>query len=762
MTPLHVPGTLAIRPSEPRASRHASTWATLVLILLPLLQGAPARAETPLGVEFGKSKFTSSIDLRSGETDEDVFAAPLLAGERLTVTLAIPKKGTLQPVLSLVQPDGTLITGDALGVKANKKRTKLKLSKFDVLTTGIWGVRVTGAGVTTGTYTISTKISKARKTKLKDQDLDAAGPGTRDHVFGGTDGALFSFKLTWSKKQSPVRADALEDPQSDAVPGAAAAVQAKGANKLLLKKAPLSTGVGSYVLRTAVDAGTANYAISYSVTPQDRPKSGKKPEEVSSTEPILAIRADPLVGIEGSRLRVTGSNFSTSGAPSVFFGDTPGTGVSVGGGGAFLDVDVPAGTDGTVVSLAVQNPDGQASRRGAYFLYPPPPVIADLRDVTDAVRRGGSTAGGQSFRLLGANFAAPVTVRFGLNSAAVTALAGDGSSATVTTPAGAIGDAAIVLTDAFGRDAVAPFMFTYKVPPAFAATPFDPLFAAVVGGTTVTLSGTGFEIDDALSFAGVGVTLANVNSTTATFSSPALPAGLYTSQLVDRVGTIVFGPIFVIEAPPTIRSVAAISGPFAAPDEVPLAGGTTMRATGTGFRATNTFEFDGSPLTVSNVTATSFDFAAPSSTTFGGKPLLVTDIAGQQGALSDAVKYVGFSDANHHARAGGLFGGRLQRVLRCSRRPRRRRRRERPRDRFVRRLRLPARDADRTDAPAPRKRNDAAGQDRHELPGRVRRSRQCGSVDRRRPRDRRSGRLQWSGDRIRGFRLRPELRRVLR
>ncbi len=624
----------------------AAASTLFVACIAALVAPRHAHGEEPFGPAFGKSKIESAITNVDGVPDADTYVAPLLVGEKLTFSVSVPKGSTLRPVLAIVQPDGTEISGASLTVKFNKKGTKAKVSNFVVPSAGVWGIRIYGANSSAGDYALTTKIAGAAPQNLKKLTLGGATL-VADHVFGAFEGATAHIDVVSGKKGEHVDFVSLRDPGgAEVLVNDAPAVQlatTKGTKSQLV--APLSAGAGQYTVSVGIESGAASYGVTISVDPGERPNTGKQPVQVSPDEPYVSAVGAPVRGVPGFRLRIDGRNFATTGTPRVFLGLREATNVSVGGGGTFVQVDVPDGDEGAVVGVRVQNPDGQDGSRANYFRYAPPPIISDLRTASGASVRGGTTAGGQALTLLGSNLSAPVTIQFGATNANVGTVSNDGTSVPFVTPANVAGPVSVRLTDAFGRTVTAAFDFTYKTPPAFAVTPYSPPFAAASGGTTVTVLGTGFESDDTLTVDGAAVALTPIGATSFSFTMPALAAGDRTIRLTDRVGTVVTGPAFRSESAPSITSVAAVSGPAAGVDEVPLTGGTTMRVSGGGFRTSNTISFGGTSVTPTNVTATTFDFAVPSASSFGGVSLTVTDLLGQSTTLVDAVRYVGFTDS---------------------------------------------------------------------------------------------------------------------
>ncbi len=115
---------------------------------------------------------------------------------------------------------------------------------------------------------------------------------------------------------------------------------------------------------------------------------------------------------------------------------------------------------------------------------------------------------------------APVTVSFG-GFEGVEAHLVSSTSITVATPPGTAGDAAVTVTTPNGTTAVSPkFQFKYGNPTVTKVTPSKGPYA---GGTTVTVSGSGFAIGSSteLLFEKVAGTSVNCSSTSeCTVTSP--------------------------------------------------------------------------------------------------------------------------------------------------------------------------------------------------------------------------------------------------
>ena len=132
----------------------------------------------------------------------------------------------------------------------------------------------------------------------------------------------------------------------------------------------------------------------------------------------------------------------------------------------------------------------------------------------------GSIAGGTSVTLTGTNFLAPCTVDFG--GAAGTAVAVPSSTTiTTTTPAHAAGPVTVTV-NCGGGGASLPGGFTFNSAPTI--TSFNPVSG--LPGTTVTITGAGFQSGATVSFGSVaGTNVTFLSATTLRADVPNMPAG---------------------------------------------------------------------------------------------------------------------------------------------------------------------------------------------------------------------------------------------
>ncbi|WP_147458858.1 IPT/TIG domain-containing protein [Micromonospora sp. BL4] len=202
---------------------------------------------------------------------------------------------------------------------------------------------------------------------------------------------------------------------------------------------------------------------------------------------------------------------------------------------------------------------------------PAPPTAATI------VPDEGPQSGGHTVTITGTGFVpGGTTVTFDGAPATNVVVAPNGTSLTAVTPPGAVGPASVAVTTPGGT--AAPLAYTYLADGSDAViTNLTPTTGPTSGGTTVTITGTGFTGATQVTFDGVPGTNFTVNpaGTTITVVTPPNTAGPATVELVFPAGEVT-APTFTYEAvPPALDTLS--------PGQGRTAGGTTVTVGGSGF-----------------------------------------------------------------------------------------------------------------------------------------------------------------------------------
>jgi hypothetical protein len=349
--------------------------------------------------------------------------------------------------------------------------------------------------------------------------------------------------------------------------------------------------------------------------------SGLPPPNITSVTPPAG---SPL---GGAMVSIAGTDFSTSPAPTVTFGDAiaiPEVSTT-----NLLIVTAPSHAVGAV-DVTVTNGDGQRTTRAAAFTFQnlAPPALTRLSAAV------GSTSGGSSVTLTGADFSPPLVVRFGAVEAPV--VTQSTTSATVRSPTAPSGPVTVTVTNSDGQVSNG-LVFTYQagpLPPSVDAV--SPAVGGTNGGTTVSIAGSNFSATPANPRVKFGDQFAVVLSATATLIVATIPA-----NLPGVVAVTVTNPdaqagmlpsAFNYVASPVLVSLS--------PDSGSTGGGEQVELTGMSFDSSTAPEvtFGGMPAIVASFTSTSMTVLAPAHGE-GVVDVALTNGDGQASTLANAFTY---------------------------------------------------------------------------------------------------------------------------
>ncbi len=347
---------------------------------------------------------------------------------------------------------------------------------------------------------------------------------------------------------------------------------------------------------------------------------------------VTAITPNSGTTNGGTALTITGTGF-LAGA-SVKLGGTSATSVTVANSTTITAI-TPAHAAG-VVSVVVTNTDALSGTlsNGYTYIAPnnPAPTVTAISPVS------GSINGGTAIALTGTGFLQGATVQLGGTSATGVTVV-NSNAITAITPAHAAGAVSIVVTNTDAKNGTLANGYTYTGPqsnPAPTVTAITPNSGATNGGTSVTITGTGFLSGATVKLGGTSATsVAVVNSTSITAITPAHAAGAVSVQVTNtdaQSGTLTNG--FTYTAPNPAPTVTAIT-----PNSGPVAGGTTVTITGTGFLSGATVKLGGTSATgVAVVNSTSITASTPAHAA-GAVSVQVTNTDAQSGTLTNGFTY---------------------------------------------------------------------------------------------------------------------------
>ena len=310
----------------------------------------------------------------------------------------------------------------------------------------------------------------------------------------------------------------------------------------------------------------------------------------ASTAPsITSISPTSGTNSGGTSVTITGTSFT--GVDEVQFGGVNATSYTVNSATSITAVS-PGGT-GTV-DVQVFSPNGVSQYSSAdLFTYVSPVTVTGLSP------NQGVAAGGTSVTITGTYFSAGATVLFGSTSA-TSVVVNSSTSITAIAPAGS-GTVNVTVTTYQGTSATnSSDLYTYEQPPSVGGV--SPATGTVAGGTSVTLTGTGFVSGMTVKFgstAGTSIVVSSSISATVTSPSNSSPSGGVVDITVTTTnGTSVINgnDQFTYTSPVTVTGLNVHTGP--------PAGGTSVVITGTDFTGASSVKFgsDTASFTVNSAT----------------------------------------------------------------------------------------------------------------------------------------------------------------
>jgi phosphoserine phosphatase len=295
----------------------------------------------------------------------------------------------------------------------------------------------------------------------------------------------------------------------------------------------------------------------------------------------------------GTTITINGANF--------FIGAT----VSVGGVAATnvvrvsatrLTANTPPGAAGAA-NVVVTNTDTQSVTLTGGFTYVAPPTLSAISPTN------GPVQGGTRITLTGTNLVQGATVTIGgVPAFAVNVVNSTTATAVTNSNTAGVRDVRLINPDTQGVTLTQAYTFD----PAPELTAAAPRTGTTAGGTSVTLTGTGFLPGCTVLFGQDAATQVTINSPTElTAVSPARAEGVVTLTARNPDGQFAVLPrAFRFVAPPTLTALTPTSGD--------IAGGTLVRLTGTNFAPGAAVSFGGVPSTeVTYVSATELTALAP-------------------------------------------------------------------------------------------------------------------------------------------------------
>lgn len=364
-------------------------------------------------------------------------------------------------------------------------------------------------------------------------------------------------------------------------------------------------------LLTAWWAGTAGQA------------QAQTPPSISSVSPP----AGPAAG--GTTVTIVGTGFVAGSHEDtqVTFNGVDGEVTSV--TTTTVVVVAPAGSAGDVL-IRVTNPNGESTTISGAFAY-----SGAAPTVTSVAPATGSTNGGTSVVIEGADFRSGATVRFG-GTLATGVVVNSGTRITAVTPPHAAGAVMVEVTNADLQSGSRSNAFTYTPAPSPTVSGVSPNTGSTGGGTPVVISGTNFVSGATVRFGNsLATSVVVTSSTRITAVSPARSAGAVTVTVANpdgQSGSRANSFTYVTTPAPSVTSVSPSTGP--------LAGGVLVTITGRDFQPGAVAAFGGvNAQSTVYVSSTHLQAVTPPRSTTGNVAVRVTNTDGRSGSRSNAFTY---------------------------------------------------------------------------------------------------------------------------
>jgi hypothetical protein len=300
----------------------------------------------------------------------------------------------------------------------------------------------------------------------------------------------------------------------------------------------------------------------------------------ASAPTVTSLGTSSGSNLGGISVTITGTNFT--GATGVFFGGVAAASFTV-SSSTSITATSPAQAAGTYdVTIATYSATSATASGDRYTA-----TLASAPTVTAVSPTSGSTAGGTSVTLTGTNFTGATGVFFG-GVAATTFTVNSSTSITATAPPEAAATIDTTVQTYAGSSAVGSAdHFTFTAASAPTVSSVSPSSGSTGGGTSVTVTGTGFTGATGVSFGSVAASFTVNSDTSITATAPAQAAGTVDITVTTYAATSSTSAndhyTYSAAAAPAVTSVSPSSGS--------TSGGATVTVLGSGFTGASAVSF---------------------------------------------------------------------------------------------------------------------------------------------------------------------------
>jgi IPT/TIG domain len=437
-----------------------------------------------------------------------ISTRPRPGGRRTFQALVLALLVLIPSVLALAIPRGAKAAGAPTVTKVEPSNGPLG---------GGISVRITGTNLTGATKvkfgaTEATSFSPETETSMK--AVAPAGTGTVDVTVTTTETSVTSPADHFTYVPAPTVTEV--KPNSGPL-GGGPSVTITGTDLTGVTKVKFgatdatSFTPGSSTSMTAVaPAGTGT--VDVTVTATGGTSAAGAADHFTYVPAPTVTKVEPGSGPAAGGTSVTITGTDLTGVTAVKFGSTNATSFTPGSSTSMTAV-APAGT-GTVDMTVTATGGTSAAGLADQFAYVPAPTVTEVKP------NSGPLAGGTTVTITGTNLTGASAVEFGSTNATSFKVE-SGASVTAVAPAGT-GKPDVTVTTSGGTSATGPAdQFTYLPVPTVSKV--EPSSGPAAGGTSVTITGTGFTPATTVKFGSASATgvLVSLSSTSITAISPA-------------------------------------------------------------------------------------------------------------------------------------------------------------------------------------------------------------------------------------------------
>ncbi len=499
-----------------------------------------------VGIKYTSPKLASlptpSVGFKSGGAvypagDIDEFRFQGYAGQSISAKLAVPKTSTLDPLVQLVAPNGSI---SALAGQGTTEKSLTIARSLDA--DGTWSLRVIGEettpgdaehdDATTGPYSLTVKLGKVSAPGL-------VPDGNRQYrlPIAAVGGATIGYTLSFSGTAPTV--NSFVDSTGRPVPGF------QGGTSLKSFAIPAALPIGEYVLTFDAPSGTPPANVRFAPTLTAPKGTPKRVAKLSKTEPLIRTNGiNPTEGGPGTLLAVQLTNpvdeNDQSGDVGLSLGSIPLENVELLPDGITVRGRVPASLPEGEFHVVFYSTTGQPAARADGFRRVPPPTVSDIDPAV------GSSAGGYPVTITGGNFR-PGHMKILLDGfeQPVTPTAATETTVTFNAPPRPGGFVIFGVKDSDTQlSANLPInSFEYVATPAISR--IVPSLIPVLGSELVSIQGANFDTPDTVfvetTTPGVyenmtAIAPTYVNTKVHQFMAPVRPKGVYRVHVQDSQG----------------------------------------------------------------------------------------------------------------------------------------------------------------------------------------------------------------------------------